>query len=44
MKHTTLRTIHGVMALALATLLALYAVSGWLIIHRAGGEIGRAHV
>ncbi len=37
MSYATLRTIHGVIALALATLLALYAVSGWLIIHRTGG-------
>ncbi len=37
MSHATLRTIHGVVALGLAGLLALYAVSGWLIIHRAGG-------
>ena len=37
MSHATLRTIHGVLALALAALLALYAVSGWLISHRVGG-------
>jgi hypothetical protein len=36
MSYATLRTIHGVLALALAALLALYALSGWLIIHRAG--------
>ena len=37
MSHAALRTIHGVLALALAALLALYAVSGWMIIHRSGG-------
>ena len=41
MSHGTLRTIHGVLALALASLLALYAVSGWMIIHRAGGGTPR---
>lgn len=37
MSHATLRTIHGVLALALAALLGLYVVSGWMIIHRTGG-------
>jgi len=34
MSYGTLRTIHGTLALALAVLLALYTVSGWMIIHR----------
>ena len=37
MNHATLRAIHGVLALALATLLAVYAVSGWLIVHGVDG-------
>ena len=36
MSYATLRTIHGVLALALAALLAFFAVSGWLIIHNTG--------
>lgn len=38
MSYAALRTIHGTLALAFAALLALYAASGWLIIHRSGGE------
>jgi hypothetical protein len=37
MSYAALRTIHGVLALGLAALLALYTVSGWMIIHRVGG-------
>jgi hypothetical protein len=37
MSYTALRTIHGLLALALAALLAFYAISGWMIIHRLGG-------
>jgi hypothetical protein len=34
MSYRAIRAIHGTLALALAALLALYAVSGWMIIHR----------
>ncbi len=37
MKHETLRSLHGLLALALAALLGLYVLSGWMIIHRVGG-------
>ena len=36
MSQATLRAVHGTVALALATLLALYTLSGWLIIHPFG--------
>lgn len=37
MSHATLRKIHGLLALALGGMLAVYAASGWMIIHRVGG-------
>ncbi len=37
MSYATLRKIHGLLALALGGMLAVYAVSGWMIIHRVGG-------
>jgi hypothetical protein len=33
MSHRAIRAIHGMLALMLATLLALYVLSGWMIIH-----------
>jgi hypothetical protein len=41
MSYATLRTIHGVLALALAALLALYVATGWMIVHRVGGGPAR---
>jgi hypothetical protein len=37
MSYTTLRSVHGVLALGLATSLVLYLASGWMIIHNIGG-------
>lgn len=37
MSYALLRKLHGLFALGLGALLVLYAVSGWMIIHRVGG-------